>query len=87
MVLENEAKASKQSEDIFMSCADTVCIVCQKSFINNKRLQIHLNRKHSVRNDQKVTKEYKCDKCDKVYTTRANLFIHERTHTGCVAVY
>lgn len=67
-----------------MSCEETVCIVCQKSFINNKRLQIHLIKKHSVRNDQNVTK-YKCDKCDKVYTTRANLSIHERSHTGCVS--
>lgn len=57
------------------------CIVCEKAFSNDKRLQIHLVKKHSVRNDENVVdKKYKCDKCDKSYTTRANLLIHERSH-------
>lgn len=64
----------------------TTCIVCQKSFTSDKRMQIHLVKKHLVRNDQNVSKEYKCDKCEKFYTTRANLLIHERSHTGSIAV-
>lgn len=60
----------------------TACVVCQKIFNDNTRLQIHLIRKHSVRNDQSIGKEYKCKKCDKVYSTQANLNLHERTHSG-----
>lgn len=45
-------------------------------------MQIHLIRKHSVRSDKNMGKEYECKECEKVYTTRANLTLHERTHSG-----
>lgn len=65
----------------------TACVVCQKIFSDAKRMQIHLIRKHSVRNDQNIGKEYKCHGCDKIYSTRANLILHERTHSGKLSLY
>lgn len=60
----------------------TSCVVCQKTYSNSRRLQTHQIKKHSARSDQHLGKEHQCDKCEKRYTTRANLLIHERTHTG-----
>lgn len=60
------------------------CIVCQRSFINNRRLQLHLLKKHFVRSDQIVVKNFKCEKCEKSYTSRANLKKHEQLHTGSI---
>lgn len=85
----NELTMDKGQENITKKLANIEaikCIVCQKLFTSNKRMQIHLVKKHYVRNDQNVTKEYKCDKCEKFYTTRANLLIHDRLHTGLIAV-
>lgn len=59
-----------------------VCIVCSKKFGSPGRLKSHLIRKHSVRNDQNMEKQFNCDKCDKTYTTLANLRIHKLTHSG-----
>lgn len=64
------------------STESTACVVCQKILSDATRMQIHLIRKHSVRNDQNIGKEYKCNECDKIYSTRANLTLHERTHSG-----
>lgn len=58
------------------------CIVCEKTFTSTKRLQLHLIKKHSVRSDEMIAAKHKCDKCEKSYTTRANLLIHQRLHTG-----
>lgn len=59
------------------------CVVCEKAFSSDRRLQIHLVKKHSVRSDQNVVdKKYKCNRCEKSYTTRANLLMHERSHIG-----
>lgn len=62
--------------------SEMTCIVCQRTFSSSKRKQIHLIRKHSVRSDENIGREYKCHQCDKVYTTRSNLIIHERIHSG-----
>lgn len=81
----NDSLPHKGRDDITEKIENTeatICIVCQKSFTSNKRMQIHLVKKHFVRNDKNVTMEHKCDKCEKIYTTRANLVIHERSHTG-----
>lgn len=61
---------------------NNACVVCEKVFCTNKRLQSHLIKKHSVRNDEPIAAKHQCDKCEKAYTTRANLLIHQRSHTG-----
>lgn len=58
------------------------CIVCSKIFSGPAKLTNHLINKHSVRNDQNSMKPFHCDKCDKCYTTSANLAIHKASHTA-----
>lgn len=58
------------------------CSVCFKVFPGPSRLLTHLITKHTVRNDQNVLRPFHCDKCDKCYTTHANLTIHKATHSG-----
>lgn len=72
----------QETVDIAEKTEATACVVCQKSFIDTRRMQAHLIRKHTVRTDHNSSKEYICKKCDKTYSTQANLTIHERTHTG-----
>lgn len=62
------------------------CVVCQKQFSSDRRLQSHVIKKHFVRNDQNTVRAYQCDKCEKSYTTAANLNIHRLTHSGAVKV-
>lgn len=75
---ENDANVTSKINE----AEQTSCVVCQKTYSNSRRLQTHQMKKHSVRSDQHLGKEYQCDKCEKSYTTRANLLIHERTHSG-----
>lgn len=58
------------------------CMVCAKTFSGHTKLTKHLINKHSVRNDQNVFKPFHCDKCEKSYTTLANLSIHKASHMG-----
>lgn len=58
------------------------CTICDKYFVCSYRLEQHLVRKHTVRNDLNVLKPFECDLCDKAYTTMANLNIHKQTHSG-----
>lgn len=58
------------------------CMVCAKTFSGQTKLAKHLINKHSVRNDQNVSKPFHCDKCEKCYTTLANLSIHKASHMG-----
>lgn len=80
--LEETVDSCEYKAGIDENTESTACVVCQKIFRDAKRMQIHLIRKHSVRNDQNIGKEYKCNDCDKTYSTRANLTLHERTHFG-----
>lgn len=59
-----------------------MCIVCKREFSTNGRLQLHLTKKHYVRSDMGIVKQYQCDKCEKSYTTIANLTIHKKSHSG-----
>lgn len=72
-------------EVIIENTESTLCIVCQTTLSSNRRLQSHLIRKHSVRSDHSIGREHKCGECEKVYSSRANLIMHERTHSGIVA--
>ena len=59
------------------------CPVCRKSFNGPNKFITHLKSKHSVRNDLNVLKPFQCDKCEKCYTTLANLTIHKSSaHLG-----
>lgn len=80
-------KADDTSAVTIKRTESTLCIVCQKTFSSTGRLQMHLMRKHSVRTDQNIGAKYKCEKCEKTYSTRANLIIHERTHSGISRVH
>lgn len=61
---------------------ELICVVCSKKFTTNGRFQNHLVKKHSVRNDESIVKQFDCDKCEKSYTTLANLTLHKRSHSG-----
>lgn len=61
---------------------ELACIVCKKTFSSSGRFQLHLVKKHSVRNDQSIEKQFRCDKCEKSYTTQANLKHHKQSHSG-----
>lgn len=50
-----------------------VCLICPKKFAYKSKLN---------HNTQTGGKLYTCDKCQKKFTRKFNLTVHERTHTG-----
>lgn len=78
---EQVRKPSKGTDEIAEK-SKSHCNICDKYFVGSYRLEQHLMRKHTVRNDVNVLKPFECDVCDKAYTTSANLNIHKLTHSG-----
>ena len=61
------------------------CPVCSKYYPNG-RLSIHMrihSRKKLVHTKEKITKRsYECDACNKTFTRKASLDVHQRIHRG-----
>ena len=57
------------------SAMNMSCIDCGKKFANNLYLQSHIDRVHS----HKEKENYKCDACDKTFSTKQILKRHDET--------
>ncbi|XP_055296414.1 zinc finger protein 557-like [Sitodiplosis mosellana] len=58
------------------SCKQFKCTLCESSFVQQKLLDIHHNRKHLD------IKEYVCSTCGKSFKTKDQLKSHTNSHTG-----
>ena len=60
-----------------------VCSICQKTFIHDALLEMHL-QSHERENEREKKRKLKCEYCPKRFLRVTRLNVHRRIHTGMI---